>query len=94
MRAGNSVSKDDEDIVRGIPSRIVSNAAREKLSTVMMEMTVEAKHKFKALRIVRVGATSRRTYCCATSGEASTGTVVNILSNNEDKAFEVVSVSY
>jgi hypothetical protein len=35
---------------RGIPRKIASDIAREKFTTVIMEMTVDAKQRFNALR--------------------------------------------
>jgi len=42
--------------VRESPSVTASKAAREKLSTVMVEITVDAKHKFNAFRTSHKGA--------------------------------------
>jgi len=49
----------EHEKVRGSPSVTASKAAREKLSTVMMEITVDAKHKFNAFRTSQKGAESR-----------------------------------
>lgn len=43
---------------RGIPSRTASEAAREKLRTVVMEMTVDARQRLNALRSVEGGPIS------------------------------------
>jgi hypothetical protein len=44
--------------MRGIASNIVNVAASEKLRTVTMEITVEARHKLAAFRTAEVGAVS------------------------------------
>jgi len=49
----------EHEKVRGSPSVTASKAAREKLSTVMVEITVDAKHKFNAFRTNHKGAESR-----------------------------------
>jgi len=42
--------------MRGNPRRIASVPAREKLRTDVMDMTVEARHRFKDSRGMRVGS--------------------------------------
>jgi len=49
----------EHEKVRGNPSVTASKAAREKLNTVMVEITVDAKHKFNAFRTNQTGAESR-----------------------------------
>lgn len=43
---------------RGSPSVTASKAAKEKLSTVMVEITVEAKQRFSAFKTSQMGALS------------------------------------
>lgn len=42
----------------GSPSVTASKAAKEKLSTVIVEITVEAKHRFSAFKTSQMGALS------------------------------------
>lgn len=48
-----------EERDRGIPRRIASDAAREKLRTVVMEIIVDAKQRFRPFRRVDGAATVR-----------------------------------
>lgn len=50
------IEGDGDEATSGSPRGIVRDAAREKLSTVIMDMTVEAKQRFRALRIEDGGA--------------------------------------
>jgi len=51
--------RDGDEMERGIPRTIASDAAREKFTTVVIEMTVDARQRFKALRRRDVGAIVR-----------------------------------
>jgi hypothetical protein len=45
-----------EDTERGIPRRMARDIASEKFTTVVMDMTVDAKHRFRALSSWERGA--------------------------------------
>src|SRR6266545_1988011 len=49
---------DDEVRINGMPRTAVRVPAREKFKTVIMDITVDARHKLTALRITNVGAAS------------------------------------
>ena len=50
--------EDDDEHIRGMPSAIASIAAREKLRSEIMEITVDARQRLKDLRRVGKGAAS------------------------------------
>jgi hypothetical protein len=52
------VLEDVYDVVRGTPMVIASMAAREKFSRDMIDITVDARHKFDDFKSIEVGATS------------------------------------
>ena len=49
---------DGEDKTSGIPKITVKDAAKEKLSTVVIDMTVDAKQRLRAFRTADIGAVS------------------------------------
>ena len=53
-----AIDCDEDEAISGSPSTIVNDAAREKLSTVIIDITVEAKHRLNALRTKDSGACS------------------------------------
>lgn len=50
--------EDRDDVARGTPMVRASIAAREKFSRDMIDITVDARHKFDAFRSTEVGAIS------------------------------------
>jgi hypothetical protein len=52
------VLEDVYDVARGTPMVIASRAAREKFSRDMIDITVDARHKFDDFRSIEVGAAS------------------------------------
>jgi len=68
---------EQEERIRGIVRNTVKVAAREKLRTVTMEITVEARHKLAALRIAEAGAVS--TDFCEGSAMDNRGSVAKKL---------------
>lgn len=50
--------EDVYDVARGTPMVIASMAAREKFSRDMIDITVDARHKFDDFRSIEVGAAS------------------------------------
>jgi len=56
--ARKAIDCDGDEAISGSPSTIVNDAAREKLSTVIIDITVEVKHRLNALRTKDSGACS------------------------------------
>jgi len=50
--------EDRDDVARGTPIVRASIAAREKFSRDMIDITVDARHRFDDFRSIEVGATS------------------------------------
>lgn len=50
--------EDRDEVVRGTPIVRASIAAREKFSRDMIDITVDARHRFDDFRSIEVGATS------------------------------------
>lgn len=50
------IDGDGEDRTSGSPNITVKDTAKEKLSTVMIDMTVDAKQRLKAFRIADIEA--------------------------------------
>jgi len=52
------VLEDVHDVARGIPIVVTSMAAREKFSRDVIDITVDARHRFDDFRSIEVGAAS------------------------------------
>jgi len=52
------IDEDGEDRTSGIPKITVKDAAKEKLSTVVIDITVDAKQRLRAFRTADIGAVS------------------------------------
>lgn len=58
MSSRKCIDGTNEDATRGKPRRTDKVAAREKLSSVMIDMTVEAKQRLSAFKIIDIEAAS------------------------------------
>src|SRR6266704_6848326 len=67
---------DDEVRINGMPRTAVRVPAREKFRTVIMDITVDVRHKLAALRIANVGAVS--SFVCGGRTRSRSGTAVNM----------------
>jgi hypothetical protein len=52
------IDEEGEEMIRGMPSKTDKDAAREKLSRVTIDMTVEAKQRLSAFNTVHSGEVS------------------------------------
>lgn len=74
---------DDEVRINGTPRTAVSVPAREKFRTVIMDITVDVRHRLAALRIANVGAAS--SFVCGGRTRNRRGTAVNVAKTTDEK---------
>jgi len=58
LRIRIRIDGEEEDKISGIPMTIVNDPAKEKLSTVVVDMTVDAKQRLRPFRTTDVEAVS------------------------------------